>query len=477
MRLWPLLALLLAACRVEPDPPSLRSSKVQPTEGSSSPLLEFLPGPSHGKTTAVLHLHITLPENTLVAPSSVALVKGELSDTALRGLKEGNFPSSARGRAVPIAIRSEPGNIWVFHTKQLELGTIYTLAIGQLNLRSLFIVDEEGPPILERIWPPPGEVSEDALAIYCGKETLLEAMEPVSFGAPIDLQYGIPEHRETRSCVSLSIPSVESAGAIPAALQAHGEVIALLDPAPLQRGTRGASTQLLCTKEEQAFGPGCLAVQDDRALWRLPPEPLLLLSREGPPQVLRSGMIFRGLIPSSSSSVDATVLDLHGEIHHLSTVIETSEARPHPILTEVLADALGPEPASEWIELYNDGSLPIQATGWVLEDGQGPTLLPDFEVAPGAFMLFANEDLNTSSDAPIPPGCQVLHVPKLGKNGLSNQGESLSLKDAAGNLLAYFPASPRPKPGLSVQQRSLDFLDTDSGGYIVSQPTPCTPYF
>lgn len=477
MRLWPFLALLLASCRVEPEPPSLPSRPTETSaDTSSAPVLEVLPAPFEGKIPRVVHLHLTLPPEVLVAPSSVALIKGELSDTALRGLKEGNLPSSTRSRTIPVAIRSEAGHLWVFHTIPLEPGTGYTLAIGSLELRYPLVVDEQGPPLLERIWPPTGEISEDTLAIFCGQEALSGSIKGVGLGPPVDLQNGAPERGDVRRCLTVSMSLTEGVSAFPAALQAHGELVALLDPTLLQQGSRAALPALVCAEGEQVFDPGCLVPQDDRALWKLPPEPWLLLTGEEAPRVLQGGMMFRGLAPSAEFQVNATLLDLRGDLHHLSGSATTTAPQPHVVLSEVLADAFGPEPASEWVELYNDGSQPVLLAGWTLEDSQGPTVLPDFELTPGAFALLANENLDTSADEPVPAGCQVVRVPKLGKSGLSNQGEALSLRDAEGNLLAHFPASPRPKPGLSVQRRYPEAPDNDGGSFTVTTPTPCAPF-
>jgi hypothetical protein len=476
MRPWLLLALLLFSCRLDPEPLPL-PPRDSPGEiaAASTPALEIAPPPIQGKIAPVVHLRLPLPGDTLVAPSAIVLVRGELSDTALRGLREGTLPASTLDRVVPSTLRSVPGSIHLFPREPLLPGNAYTLAVGPLQLRIPLVVGEEGPPMLARIWPPAGEDSEDALAIFCGAGALPEAFEAEGLGASWALQRGAPTRPDAASCVTLTATDDAEIGSFPAALLASGERIAALAPAPLRRGSRPPLAAPSCATEELSFGPGCLLAQDDRARWRLPAEPWLLLSGGEGPTTMTGGALIRGLSPASEVTIEARVLDLRGELHHASATVTTTAPQPHVVLSEALADALGPEPAAEWVELYNDGALPWRLEGWSLEDGQGLTPLPTFELAPGAFALLANENLDTSADRPAAPGCQIVHVPKLGKSGLSNQGEALALLDAAGNARSRLPATPRPKPGQSLNRTRMESPYEDGGNFTLATPTPCAP--
>jgi hypothetical protein len=471
MRAWPLLLLPLFACRLQPDPPTLpEPTPASAATAASVPALRAVPAAEDGLLPPVVHLHLTLPEPRPLAPAMVALVRGELSDTALRGLREGSLPASARARAVPIMLRSEGDQLLVFPQQPLDAGHEYTLAVGPLSLRFPLIIGEQAPPLLERRWPPVGAPSEEDSAIFCGQDPLPGGLEAEGLGPPLELSYGAPMQPGNRRCITLGAGLDGALGPFPVALRS-GEQRVALAPASVDRAPWEPAAPLSCIEGEIALGPGCLLPQDDRLLLRWPREPWLRLDGDDP-RPFQGGLVLRGFSPEQDQQVHLRVRDLRGQTHEFHAAVRTLAPRPHLLLTEALADPLGPEPASEWVELYNDGSTPVSLEGWALEDGQGVTMLPAHELAPGAFALLTNELLDTSSDAPLPPGCPVLPLPKLGKSGLSNQGEPLILRDPQGNVHSRLPTAPRPKPGLSLQRPSVDTAD-DGGGFLLHPPTPC----
>ncbi len=150
---------------------------------------------------------------------------------------------------------------------------------------------------------------------------------------------------------------------------------------------------------------------------------------------------------------------------------------PHVILNEVLANPLGPEPQQEWVELYNDGSLPVDLDGYLLADLGGETLLPAALLAPGAFALIVNEGFVEDDGHDVAPfaGTLILRVPKLGQAGLTNAGEPLSLRDAAGAVVSRFPAGPKTKAGMSLSRRSPEAPDLSPAGFVQAAPSPGGP--
>src|SRR5690606_43774 len=100
--------------------------------------------------------------------------------------------------------------------------------------------------------------------------------------------------------------------------------------------------------------------------------------------------------------------------------IATGAARPRIVIDEVLANAAGPEPMQEWVELVNDGLEPVDTEGLALEDLGGSTPLPSAILAPGARAIVAREDfvLDDGLDVAVSPDVVVLRVEQLGKNGL-----------------------------------------------------------
>jgi hypothetical protein len=143
----------------------------------------------------------------------------------------------------------------------------------------------------------------------------------------------------------------------------------------------------------------------------------------------------------------------------------------------VLADALGPEPASEWVELVNDGATEVDLAGWRLADGGGEVVLPTHRLAPGAFVLLTAEGFEPGAGGDVAPGpgAARLTLPSLGTAGLSNGGEALALLAPGGEVVSRFPATPKPRPGASVARRRPDTPDDDRGGFVLSAPGASTP--
>ena len=201
---------------------------------------------------------------------------------------------------------------------------------------------------------------------------------------------------------------------------------------------------------------------DDRAVVTGPPVPSLwvfrtplLLPRI---RVLEAGekFVVKGLVPSSLVPVELVVRDLEEHVADEPLVVQTSAPLSHLIVSEVLANPLGPEPAQEWVELYNDGAAPIDLSGFRLSDSAGEVELPSFIVPAGGFVVLARQDfaLDDGSDVPLAPAAPLLRLEELGKNGLSNSGEKLVLRRPDGSIASELPALPKPKPGVSVARRS-----------------------
>ena len=90
----------------------------------------------------------------------------------------------------------------------------------------------------------------------------------------------------------------------------------------------------------------------------------------------------------------------------------------------------------------------------------GGTPLPDVLVPPGARVLIVNEGYDATGKWDPAPATDtlVVRVPKLGKDGLSNEGEPLELVLASGEVSSRFPAI-KAKAGRSVYRLSVKSLD------------------
>jgi hypothetical protein len=150
--------------------------------------------------------------------------------------------------------------------------------------------------------------------------------------------------------------------------------------------------------------------------------------------------------------------------------------RPHVVLNEVLANPAGAEPAEEWVELYNDGSESVSLGGFLLEDAGGRTLLPDASLDAGHFALIVPEAFlaDDGVDPPPAPDAVLLRVPALGRAGLSNEGEMLTLRAPTGMVVSTFPAM-KTKNGVSTARFAPDAPDADSASFVASPNGTSTP--
>jgi hypothetical protein len=141
-----------------------------------------------------------------------------------------------------------------------------------------------------------------------------------------------------------------------------------------------------------------------------------------------------------------------------------------------LANPAGAEPSQEWVELYNDGADDVSLAGFVLEDGGGRTPLPDASLASGAFALVAPEAFiaDDGVDPQPAPGALLIRVPALGRAGLSNEGETLTLRDPSGTIVSTFPAV-KTKNGVSTARVAPDAPDADPSSFVPSPNGSATP--
>ena len=101
------------------------------------------------------------------------------------------------------------------------------------------------------------------------------------------------------------------------------------------------------------------------------------------------------------------------------------------ILNEIMAD---PDPvvglpSAEYVELYNQSSLPIDLTGWTFSDASSTQNIGAFLLQPGAYAILC-DDGNASLFASFGSVVALTSFPSL-----NNDGDELTLKNAAGSVI------------------------------------------
>ncbi|MCC6648521.1 MAG: lamin tail domain-containing protein [Polyangiaceae bacterium] len=390
-----------------------------------------------------------------IDPATVALVRGEVSDAALSALASGSLPTSVRSRSLPIDVERVEAGLVVRPRAPLTEER-HTLAVGAPRARATLDV-VSGPP--EAVIALAGP--DDVVACVDAPEDALIAVG----AAPSRVTPGARGVEDDR-CFTVSRP-------LPSALaRSDGALVALVPPSPPEEPR--ASSSRRCAPPRVALGDACVEIEDDRLvvhdattpslLWLDADDARLRVSIRTLPATLR------GLAPSSTMGVRAVWLPPSGAPVRAELTLRTTPPRARGVLTEALADPLGPEPDAEWVEIANDGALPLDLTGWGLRDEVGASTLPSAVLAPGARALLVTPRF-VASEPPPSTSCRLLVVASLGKNGLSNEGEALELVTPDGAVASRLPAV-KARAGWSVS-RGLD-ASVDAAP-AVGPPTPCAP--
>ncbi|MGI9239340.1 MAG: lamin tail domain-containing protein, partial [Verrucomicrobiales bacterium] len=142
------------------------------------------------------------------------------------------------------------------------------------------------------------------------------------------------------------------------------------------------------------------------------------------------------------------------------------------VINEIHYDAEPNTACDEFIELHNSGDAEVDLSGWYFSDGIEFGFPAGVVLAPGEFLVVA-QDPDSMAEA---HGVGAIG-PWIG--GLSNEGDTLELRDQAGTLIdevTYKDAFPWPVGALG-NGRSMELihpsLDNDLGGaWRASQPPP-----
>lgn len=243
-----------------------------------------------------------------------------------------------------------------------------------------------------------------------------------------------------------------------------------------------------CAPDELALDAGCALAQDDRLLLRLFPGPgvrvVVALGATRIAALPRAEGVrveLPDLTADSPQRVVITALDTEQRERVLARELRTTPELATLTISEVYADPSGKEPDQEFVELWNFGPHPVPLTGLTLADesaASGTRIDSDVSLAPGARALLVGAafDLDSALDPPLQAGTPLVRVPKtLTAGGLSNRGEALYLRDAAGHRLSAVPERPSPRPGQCLVRIGTDPRSGEPESFGFPAQGGCTP--
>lgn len=141
------------------------------------------------------------------------------------------------------------------------------------------------------------------------------------------------------------------------------------------------------------------------------------------------------------------------------------------VLSEIMFNPEGEEGSDEFIELYNESSLPVNLTGWTLSDGEGTDTLTGLEMGltagPRQYILILDpdyfEDESITYDALIPESALVITIigSTFGSRGLSNSSsETVSIMQSNGNVVAMHSYDIETSAGHSTEKYLMNGGDS-----------------
>ncbi len=455
------ICVLCAAC----DPVAGKSPRLAVTAE---------PDASVSALPAVVRLRIA---GLRVDPAAVLLFEDPLDAYYSDRIRDGQISSTLASRRVPAFVWEDAarGALVLAPSVPLVPGTTYDIAaLGLGHVDNVTVTEASGLPFAARVWPPPTAKAGGAHAVFCTPSVPLSQAFPVTLeptGISANVTPGA-DSSETASdrCFRMDVlPSRDrdAAGEVTGIAVPPPSLDALaLDPAPLSLGSAQSASAIACEATESTVGPGCATVEDDRAIVRSPSAPFLWTFRAPGEDLVvplssSSRFVVSGLAPSTDLRVAGAARGLDGVETVFDVTWHTLSPEPHVVVNEVLANPLGPEPSSEWIELVNSGLAPADLSGFTVHDVNGDLSLPSATLAPGEFALVVPMKFVPSSvDVAPVPGTRVLRIEDWGR-GLSNAGEELQLRDATGEPISVLPALAPPRAGVSIARRTPASLDDD----------------
>ncbi len=150
---------------------------------------------------------------------------------------------------------------------------------------------------------------------------------------------------------------------------------------------------------------------------------------------------------------------------------ESENFIPGPVLVRVFPNPSGPEPAQEFVEVFNASQDPVELEGYELTDSleKSGDLLPAHRLEPGARVRIAGKGY--ACDLPGEPPCDtdvMILGSSLASGGLGNGGEPLYLFNPWGELASRYGGwlDTAKTPGASVWRASPAACDVPASWHM-----------
>ncbi|MEZ4224132.1 MAG: lamin tail domain-containing protein [Polyangiaceae bacterium] len=469
---WMVATIAIGCAPAVPEPPSAQADSAGVWVEPPAPLEAVAPV-----------MQLTIPQRS---SETLVMIRGELSAYHQSRIRRGELSKTVEARRVDCVQWDGPNGAVLAPQAILDDAEPYTLAAMGEGVLAVLRVQRNDVPLLRRMWPPVGVASATAVAVYCaeapipsltpGREEQWFLLQPGDVPARLTQGVGSRDLMADR-CVTVRAEVDDSMPRVPPPLLSG----LALEPLPLSRAAVDVPPPLPCAGADLPAPLGCLRLDGDRLHYypTLGPTAVAVRSASGSALfALADGDELRvpGLSPMRAEALELYAINRSGLEAEADVVVQTSAARAHPVISEVLANAVGPEPEQEWVELFNDGTVPWQTEGYVLVDSAAQTPLPAAEIPPGGFALVVSEGFDPSSPFDVAPaaGAKLLRVEALGKQGIANSGEPLSLLAADGRAVSWFPALAQSKAGVSAA-RALDASVVSASSFGLSAEPGASP--
>ncbi|MFM2419071.1 MAG: hypothetical protein RL385_3794 [Pseudomonadota bacterium] len=441
------------------------------------------------------------------------LLRGLATPEDLADLYSARPREETRTRIVPCAEEVGAHYVELRPARPLERDTTYTFAWkGEHGVQSTPLHSSALPQagaLLSAAWPAPlaagvptnlraiqlyfdGEVEDSRASVLLQRESEAQPLR-------LPLAPCRPATSAAASCLAAELPTplagsatyqVALEGSLLDACAAHVDV-------PSYRFTTGSGADssppalraLPCDADEDSAGGLCTRRMDRSLQLRAHCSEPVVASVHGcgadPAAAQPSAEVQIQLAPIPDGPCGAVLRLENAAGLHTDVPLAIAAHEPLPALSidEVRADPFGPEPAQEYVEIFNFGPVALSLLGFTLSkeaEGRGVTFEPTFEIEPMERVLAVAPDFVRVTepaahgvDEEPPAGVRLVRLSAA--LGLSAHGTALVLRDSAGKRVSSAPAASAGHEGACIARRAMDPPAGVPAGFEADPQRRCTP--